>query len=536
MPRPSRRDILNGVAAGATALTFAGIVSGADDPGQYVVTARGGGVGRRLSKEGFTVLRELAGGDVLVVEGSGDPSSVKGVDDSVANFKLRREKVAVDATDGETDEVDIPTDDESLFDLQWDKQTTDAPQAHETSTGDGASIAVIDSGVDTDHPDIAPNVVPGGLFRFGAPGVSVPGETGVFLAEDGNVMARIPSEPLSTIDQVEDFSGDDPVDVGYRPEDFETVSRRPDDDVDGHGSHVAGIAAATVGAEVFDGFTGIAGMAPDAEVVPHRVFYWIEEEVTYETEEGEEVTETLVNQFATFADILAAIDFAANTVGVDAMNLSIGTPPLPPQANSEGIRQATNLVVRDAVNAGSVVVVSAGNSATELNKKGLFTLPNSVPGTMSISATGPNDELVFYSNYGNNEISVGAPGGGYETPEKTFSPDTEWPFPTNLVLSTVPSDIYGGLGTDPDDLLDLSGAYDWFGGTSMAAPQVAGVAALVASVNSDLNANQVERTIVQGAEKATGRKREDVGAGVLNAAGAVEEATGNGKKGNGKSR
>lgn len=531
MPRPSRRDILKSVAAGATTLTFAGTVSGADGSEQYVVTAKGGGVGDRLEKDGFAVLRELAGGDVFVVEGSEDPASVKGVDESVANFKLRRERVAVDASDGEADDVDVPTDDESLYGFQWDKQTTDTPEAHETSTGEDASIAIIDSGTDVDHPDIAPNVVPGGLFRFGGEGVGVAGEPGVYLASESpeGVPVRIPSDPLTTLSEVQDYGGDDPVGVGYLPEDFETVTdRRVDDDVDGHGSHVAGIAAATVGSDVlFEDFTGIAGIAPDATIVPHRVFYWIEEEVAYENEDGAEVTETLINQYASFADILAAIDFAANAVGVDAMNLSIGTSPLPPQVNSDGIRQATNLVVRDAVKAGSVVVVSAGNSGTELNRKGLFTLPNSVPGTMSISATGPNDELVFYSNYGNNEVSVGAPGGGYETLEKTLSTETEWPFPLNLVLSTVPADVYGGFP-------DLASAYDWFAGTSMAAPQVTGVAALVASANPDLTASQVERTIVRGTEKATGRKKEDVGAGVLNAAGAVEEATGNGKRGNEK--
>ena len=55
-------------------------------------------------------------------------------------------------------------------------------------------------------------------------------------------------------------------------------------------------------------------------------------------------------------------------------------------------------------------------------------------------------------------------------------------------------------------------------------------AGTVSSANPDLNlnANQVERAIVRGAEKATGPKKEDVGAGVLNAAGAVEEAAENG--------
>jgi subtilisin family serine protease len=291
---------------------------------------------------------------------------------------------------------------------------------------------------------------------------------------------------------------------------FDVEERDASDDVEGHGSHVSGIAAATVGEEVSPGNTGVAGMAPDATIVPHRVFYWELREVTYEPTEGEETTEELVVTSTTTADILTAIDFAANEVGVDAMNMSIGTPPLPPQLNREGFRQAYRLVIQDAVNAGSVVVVSAGNSNTELNKGGVFTVPNSVPGAMSIGATGPNDKRVFYSNYGANELDLAAPGGGYETLEKTLATDTEWPFPTNLVLSTTPPDILGA-------------AYAYFAGTSMAAPQVAGAAALLAS-ETDLNPHQIETTLERTAETATGTDRRELGAGRLDAGAAVEDA------------
>nr|WP_231753957.1 S8 family serine peptidase [Natronomonas sp. CBA1123] len=299
--------------------------------------------------------------------------------------------------------------------------------------------------------------------------------------------------------------------VGYEPAGFDLESRNASDDVEGHGSHVSGIAAASVGKEVFEGGTGIAGTAPDATVVPHRVFYWERQEVTYEPEEGVEETRELVVTSTTTADILTAIDFAANELGVDAMNLSIGTPPLPPQANREGFRQAYRLVVQDAVNAGSVVVVSAGNSDTALNKGGVFTVPNSVPGAMSIGATGPNRERAFYSNYGANELSLAAPGGGYETLAKTLAQDTEWAFPTNLVLSTTPLDIYGA-------------AYAYFAGTSMAAPQVTGTAALLAATDSSLNPDQIQSTIERTADTATGTDRGELGAGNLNVAAAVESA------------
>jgi subtilisin family serine protease len=497
MTRVSRRSVLRGIAAGAVGLSAVGPAS-AGDAGRYIVTATRGGVRRRLVRNGFTVHRALADGDVLLVSGTGSPTDVRGVEDAVRDVELRLERPALD------DDGDVSTDEESLYPLQWDKQTTNVPAAHETTTGDGATVAVIDTGTDLDHPDLAPNTVPGALFR------RVTGDgpkDGVFTGTGVDV--RLPAAPLTAADAVTNADG---TVVGYDPGAFEIDQKRDaSDDVEGHGSHVSGIAGASVGESVSSGgSTGMAGTAPDATLIPHRVFYWERAEVTYETGDGE-TTADLVYTATTTADILAAIDFAATDLGVDAMNLSIGTPPLPPQVNSEGLRQAYRLVIQRAVNAGSVVVVSAGNSDTELDAGGVFTVPNSVPGAMSIAATGPNDERVFYSNYGANELSVGAPGGGYETLAKTLATDTEWPFPTNLVLSTTPPDVYGA-------------AYSYFAGTSMAAPQVAGTAALVAAANPDLNPDQVESAIQNGAKRATGDAKDDLGAGVLDAAGAVEEA------------
>ncbi|MEF8775666.1 MAG: S8 family serine peptidase [Haloarculaceae archaeon] len=500
MTRTNRRAVLKGIVAGAASLTVIGPATGTSGAGRYIVTTTKGGATKRLKKAGFTVQRELAGGDVLLVSGRGSPADVKGVGAAVRDVELRLERPELEEALEEAGETEA----ESLYPLQWDKQTTNVAEAHDTTTGEETTVAIIDTGTDLDHPDLAPNAVPGALFR------RVTGDgpkDGVFTGTGNDV--RLPKDPLTVDDEVTNGDGDV---VGYHPDAFEVSQMRDaSDDVEGHGSHVSGIAAASVGEPVLsEDYTGIAGTAPDATIVPHRVFYWEKAVVTYDTENGE-TTEELVYTATTTADILAAIDFAANILGVEAMNLSIGTPPLPPQLNRTGFRQAYRLVIQDAVSAGSVVVVSAGNSGKELNKGGVFTVPNSVPGAMSISATGPNDKRVFYSNYGANEISVGAPGGGYETLKKTLSTDTEWPFPTNLVISTTPPDVYGA-------------AYAYFAGTSMAAPQVAGAAALAAAANSNLNPNQIESVIENNAKKATGQQKDDLGAGVLDAAGTVAGA------------
>ncbi|SEO39984.1 Subtilase family protein [Halogranum amylolyticum] len=451
----NRRNFVKGVAGAGLSLSVVGTVSAA--PGDRFVVTGESNVAQKIERAGYDVVTELAGGRVVVVEGDEGVADVDGVKAAVPDLRL--------VLDGPVQQAAAETTDEELYDLQWDKQTTSVPEAHETATGAGSSIAVIDTGVDVDHPDLEPNLnlAASRLFRGG--------------------------EVLDGEDEVVLPSG-------------ERATRHVVDDVSGHGSHVSGIAAGSN-----DGTTGIAGTAPDAELVGLRVFYY----ATYENADGEEV----FGMVTTTADILAAIDYAAS-IGVDAMNMSIGTPPQPPQNNSEGYRVAYRTVIGDANNRGSVVVVSAGNASADLQHGGTFTTPNSVSGAMSVSATGPNDELVFYSNYGTNEIAVGAPGGGYETLEKTLDTDADgdgdpaWPFPTNLVLSSVPPELYEG------------DAYAYFAGTSMAAPQVTGVAALVREAAPDTTVKQVERAIQQGATGANGQGSTDVGAGVLDAAGALD--------------
>ncbi|MDG5819080.1 S8 family serine peptidase [Natronococcus sp. A-GB7] len=241
-----------------------------------------------------------------------------------------------------------------------------------------------------------------------------------------------------------------------------------DGDSGDHGTHVAGTAAAT-GAE------GVTGTAPDAEIVSVQV----------------------LDDGGTFADILAGADHAAE-IGADAANFSLGAGPYPPQANSDGLRVATQKVMQDVARRGTVQTVSSGNAETNLQQGGMYYLPGTVQGVMTVSASGPNDELAFYSNYGTNEIEVGAPGGGRATLEETTIPD-------DLVYSTEPDGTYG-----------------WKAGTSMAAPQVAGLVGLVRELEPEMNANQVENNIAHGAELASGRSSSEFGAGRINALNTVQ--------------
>lgn len=440
MKQITRRSTIKGIAAGIISLKFVGAAS-ANTDARYILTVENPSVKTRIEREGFTVERELANEEVLQVAGGEDDTDdiedILGVQAVAKNVSFRLESPELEE---EHDEEDEP----ALWEWQWDKHVTDVEEAHESATGEGTTVGILDTGIDPDHPDLAPNI------------------------DEGN------SELFSSGDPLDDHPWDE----------------------HGHGTHVAGIAGAT-------GDVGVIGTAPDTTLVSLKVF-WFEDPERHEDEDEPFLTTTT-------ADILAAIDAAA-AIGADAANLSLGTPPLPPEFRAEGMHVAYQRVIQHATRQGTVVVAAAGNSDANLQQGGMFTVPNSVPGAMSVSATGPNDLRTFYSNFGTNDIDVGAPGGGYETVEKTYEEDedeVEWPYPTNLVLSTVPPDVYGV-------------PYAYFAGTSMAAPQVSGTAALVRENAHHLNANQVENVIKQGANLVQGRNDPDLGAGRLNANDALD--------------
>lgn len=264
-------------------------------------------------------------------------------------------------------------------------------------------------------------------------------------------------------------------------------------DEGGHGTHVAGTAAGT-GEEL------MLGTAPDATLVSVRVLY---------------------GDSGTFGDIMAGMAYAGQ-VEADAANISLGFM-VPPEhedftvgAYQQMFEPVANRVTRD----GTLLVGSGGNDETDL-QGGWLRLWNGLAGVLGVSATAPNDELAFYSNYGTNDIDVGAPGGGYETLEKTLIEDpdeVEWPYPLNLVFSAIPD------------------GYGWKAGTSMAAPQVTGLAALVWELDPDANARQVEQAIKHGAEGTNGRGDPELGAGRTNALHTVERIadTGNSGRNNGR--
>lgn len=277
---------------------------------------------------------------------------------------------------------------------QWAHNIMDSPQAWDIATGSATiTTAILDTGVDLGHPDLAGHIV-----------------------------------------------------AGY---DFIQNDNDPGDKF-GHGTHVAGIAAA-----IGNNGVGIAGVDWNARIMPVRVL----------DAEGR----------GTNADIINGINWAANN-GADIINMSLGGT-----SYSSGMQTAVN----NAHNGGTLVIAAMGNCRTGgggCTATNPTIYPAAYNNVLAVSATNTSDNYSYYSQYGGHN-DVSAPGG-----EMTFFGDQ------GGIYSTMPT--YGVYLTS----IGYDNNYDYLQGTSMAAPQVAGLAGLIWSLNSNLTPDQVQDIIEVSAE------------------------------------
>lgn len=278
-----------------------------------------------------------------------------------------------------------------------------------------------------------------------------------------------------------------------------------------HGTHVAGIVGAS------DNGSGVIGTAPAADIVDCRVFS--------------------LDAPASFGDILAAIVYSVE-IDADVANLSLGAYPVPRQANGQFYGKVLNSVLTYANKEGTLLVVAAGNDGADLqHDKDVVSLPNEGAQALSVAATGPigfgwdadDDGELFdlasppttpatYTNYGTNAVDIAAPGGNADV--DAIGSGVPWFL--DLVFNTVSVPIYErNADGEIVGIEDVTHTYSWVAGTSMAAPQVAGAAALLASENPDYNANQLASTLTGAASVPDGAEKAYYGSGFLDIVGAL---------------
>ena len=351
---------------------------------------------------------------------------------------------------------------EPLGVCQWDMALINAgTESYALATGEGVSVGVIDSGVDLDHPDTAPNLDLGRSCSF------------IF-------------DDTPTAAPVEIANGD-------------CSNKAAIDDLAGHGTHVASIIAAPVNG------IGIAGVAPEATIVALKA--------------------CTVAGFCFVDSVAAALRYAGDQgLDIVNLSL-FADPFLyycKNEAEQRAMLAELESAARYATQRGVLIVASAGNEADDLQHPSEDTIspdwppdtaetraitnacrvfPAELPQALTVSATGPIGYpgydlwIASYSSVGMSRVDVAAPGGDYFQATGTVQ---------DAVLGAIPigSDIWNSLDplepVFPGLTVVVDGAgYIYLNGTSMSSPHAAGVAALVVEQHPDWGPNAVRAAVMR---------------------------------------
>jgi subtilisin family serine protease len=356
---------------------------------------------------------------------------------------------------------------EPLAPLQWDMKmihaTVDGSYAKEKGSK-SVLVGIIDTGVDGNHPDIAPNFSQS-LSRN-------------FTTDIPLVDGPCEDEP--------DHSCSDPANV----------------DENSHGTHVA----STIGSPIND--LGMAGVAPKVTLVNLRAgqdsgYFFLQPSVDALTYAGDR-----------------GIDVVNMSYFIDPWLFNCRSNPADSpaeQMEQRTIIEATQRALDYAHVRGVTLVAAAGNEHMNLAQvttdevspdfppgsertravdNNCLVMPGQGSNVISVSSVGPTKAKADYSNYGYKKITVSAPGGYFRDAPWSLSmtPDERNAAGIpNLILAAYPKSVaeeFGELEPDgtpntPFVVRDCRGStcayYQWIQGTSMATPHAVGVAALIVS-------------------------------------------------------
>jgi subtilisin family serine protease len=308
-----------------------------------------------------------------------------------------------------------------LYDQQWDKLRLDATPSGSYAVERGRRdvvVAVLDSGADMSHPDVAPNLDVARSRSF------VAGESDL-------------------------------------------------EDHDGHGTWVMSAIGAPING------IGISGVAPNVTTVALKVLDR--------------------NGIGTSTGVAQALVYAGqNHFDVAAMSIGIYLDSKNDKAEITLVQRAVDFARRNGV----LPVASVNNDNLDLSDNKVMgktvELPADLNGVVGVSATGYADQKAYYSNYGSKEVDVAAPGGDrrFQLPPSPYRGGGRllgaWTSETASTLdpSLVEEDCEPGKGC---------ATYAWEQGTSMAAPQAAGVAALIASHYGHMSPDVLESRLEDSA-------------------------------------
>jgi subtilisin family serine protease len=326
------------------------------------------------------------------------------------------------------------------YDDMWGLKIIDMEHAWDRSKGAGVLVAVVDSGIDYNHPDLSTNV-------------------------------------WKNLDEIPGNGHDD--DHNGYVDDYYGIDTYYDDtdpmDGYGHGTHVAGTIAALTNNGI-----GVASVAPQAKVMAVK---------------GISNTGRCYD-----TDLAKCIVYAADN-GADVLNFSwCGEGDLPP----------ITAACQYAHGLGCVLVAAAGNYNEDANRY----CPANLPEVITVASSTHTDKKSDFSNWG-PKIDVAAPGGDNSSRDSA-------PYRNRNILSlrAISTDFnhdgysfMGIIGNDPPTYY-----YYRASGTSMAAPHVSGLAALVVSIRPDLTNEEIRQAIRIGSDDLGIDGRDDFfGDGRINA-------------------